>query len=144
MKLEPDCDLPQTFIPRNMAKPVIDRFEVVEIDERESRNRDLAKVVLAEFVVAFLEYTSIGQSRQGITLGELPETFPKLFFVSDILFRAEDTNGPSMLERDIGHQAHPSVDAAARLNASIEHKAAAASDGLRTHPLHLLPGLVII
>ena len=87
MKLEFDCDLPQTFIPRNMAKPVIDRFEVVEIDERESRNRDLAKVVLAEFVVAFLEYTSIGQSRQGITLGELPETFPKLFFVSDILFR---------------------------------------------------------
>ncbi len=81
------CDLPQTFIPRNMAKPVIDRFEVVEIDERESRNRDLAKVVLAEFVVAFLEYTSIGQSRQGITLGELPETFPKLFFVSDILLK---------------------------------------------------------
>ena len=143
MKLESDCDLPQTFIPRNMAKPVIDRFEVVEIDERESRNRDLAKVVLAEFVVAFLEYTSIGQSRQGITLGELPETFPKLFFVSDILFRTEDTNGPSMLERDIGRQAHPSVDAAARLNGSIESKAAAASDGLRTHPLHLLPEIVI-
>ena len=61
---------------RSMAKPVIDRFEVVEIDERESRNRDLAKIVLAEFVAAFLEYASIGQSRQGITLGELPQTFP--------------------------------------------------------------------
>ena len=67
------------------------------------------KCVLAELVVALLEYAAIGQAGQRITLGELPQAIPKLPFISDILLRAEDANGPSVLKRDIGRQTHPSV-----------------------------------
>lgn len=53
-----------------MAKPIDDLFEVVELDERKSGNRDVAECVLAELVVAVLEYAAIGQAGQRITLGE--------------------------------------------------------------------------
>ena len=107
--LQPDCDLPQTFISGSMAKPIVDLFEVVEIDERKSCNRDVVECVLAELMVALFEYAAIGQACQRIALGELPQAIPKLPFISDILLGAEKANGPSMLKRDIGRQTHPSV-----------------------------------
>src|SRR5690348_12706015 len=71
--VKPIGELTQTFVSRRMTKLVIDRLEMVEIDQRKSRDRHVTKLVLGEFMATGLEHTSVCQTRKGITLGKLPQ-----------------------------------------------------------------------